>query len=361
MSFKLFTVVTLLVINLAGSGVRANIDLLGGNLENALPSEFFYQVNQGESYLQVNIDYASSAQQQQQQNFNFGGANFTPNTSLRGINYQLAYEIGLLDMLAAYISIGQGRDVIETEANFNNVNSLQTQTNTFVGLNPIDLGLKFRMGLGPGVAYIQGNLKLGSIENTNYSIDQDGNLNNIFNYQINRMTGRDEVALRLGYAFSYDNYSFGSAIETGIFSENRSQQQQQPLFAGNPNINLLRKSGTVFSLFHERMVRDKHILGVLLTYASGVGLVGPYSRSVWGGVFRDANIVDESSLIEGRLYGRVQITDHFHLLGNLGYSSARFQFGEGNNNNNNQNTVYNNNNNTFRSFTSGLGLRYIFF
>lgn len=285
MKFRLFTAAILLVSGAANA--------------NHSSTEFLYQAGKGESYLQGNIDYLISEQ-------TVSYADSKPfDESMTDINLQFAYEMGFYEMLAAYVSLGygHGKQVFDGEIDINSeVNIIRN-----VGLNPIDLGLKYRMDLGPGQLYLQGNLSL-SFEKL--KSDKASSV-----VTLNRMMGSHSVSTRLAYIMDYSG-SMSGGIVFDI-----------SLYATAPegdDIRFKRNPGMAFSLFYEKILAD-NVFGGAFTYSMNTGWAGLHSKSFYGGLYKiSGDRINDSeglALADFQLYTRILLmAENLYLLGNLNYN-----------------------------------------
>lgn len=237
------------------------------------PTEFLYQAISGQKYIQGNLNYLTSTQD----------GDPSGELKISDLNITGAYEQGLSDELAVYGSLGYGQGEIEGPGD----------TADFNGLNPINLGAKYRMKLGMGQIYVQGNLGLGVLEKADE----------------NRTDGSINLSTRLGYIMTYDTAMAGLVLDLGLFSTDGEVD------ASGDDIS--KNSGLALSAFYEMVVNEEMILGYSATYASGVGFIGVNNNSPYGGVF--SNDISEASLFDVAVYTRVPVSEKLQILGKVNY------------------------------------------
>src|SRR5690606_36057437 len=124
-------------------------------------SEFLFQADAGQSFIQGNIQHFKITQKE------ISG----PEIDMKDLGFFFAYEHGMSEMMSLYGNIGYGKtDIADGVMELN-------------GLNPINLGAKFRLMMGSGEVYIRTNLGVGLLENSDcggsgFSCNRtDGSLN----------------------------------------------------------------------------------------------------------------------------------------------------------------------------------------
>ncbi len=239
------------------------------------PTEFLYQAIEGQSFIQGNLGYLTSQQDQD------GGNRELDYTDLE---LSALYELGLSDKIAVYGSIGFGQGELEI------VNIVPTTVDRN-GLNPINLGVKYRMKAGPGQFYAQGNLGLGVLA------EQDEN----------RTDGSITLATRLGYLMTYDTAMAGLVLDIGLFSTDGKVKDGSDF----------EKNGAfAISAFYE-MVMSEMIVGYAATYSIDAGLAGVSNGGPFGGMFVPDNF--ETSILDLKVYTRVPMSEKLQLLGGINY------------------------------------------
>ena len=216
--------------------------------------------------------------------------------SFTDMNFQFFYEMGLSDMLALYASLGYGMG--EGEAS----RGLFNEEIKASGLNPIDLGLKYRLPLGMGQVHVQGNLSLGFLEKNNGE---------------NRVSGSQALAFRLAYTMDYGSAMSGIVFDMGAYAGDKELDEDDDSSSDDEVDSIKRKAGMALSVFYESMVANG-VLGGALSYSMGMGVLGAQNKSHLGGVFRNEGT--NISVLDIRFYTRMPISEGLAFIGNLNYS-----------------------------------------
>lgn len=253
------------------------------------PTEFLYQAKSGETYLQGNFSNLTNTQ-----DFEAGGE-----AEFKDMDLSVIYETGLSDSTSFYGSIGYGQG--ETQGTI-------TPTE-FNGLNPINLGLKYRRAAGVGQFYAQGNLEVGSLQK----------------FDENRTDGSFNVSARLAYIMSYVSSSAGFVFDLGLMSTDGKDKANSD--------EIPKSKGFALSAFYE-MLFSETVIGSSLTYSADSGVAGLSNNSPMGGLFtfKDAS---EASILDLKIYTRIPAGEKIHLLGGINYGmildQVDTQFDGGNN------------------------------
>lgn len=239
------------------------------------PTEFLYQAKGGTSFVQGNLNYLMHDED----------LDPTGSIEITDMDITAKYEMGFSDMLAVYGSLGFG------QATFKLTGLPEDDMN---GLDPINLGVKYRMAMGPGQIYVQGNLGLGLLEKDKGD---------------NRMDGSMNLAARLGYIMSYDTASSGLVVDFGLFSTDGKDDATD---------NEFEKEGSfAISAFYEMMMTDM-VFGLAGTYSIDGGFGGIGGTSLYG-LFTGKNADDNYSIFTLKAYTRIPMAEGLQLLGSLGY------------------------------------------
>lgn len=249
-------------VMLAGSFVSA---------QDADPTEFLYQAKGGESFIQGNLNYLSHTTEQK-----VGADN-----DFTDLDISASYEMGLSEMMSVYGSIGFGQGELDNGVN----------TTDFNGLNPINLGVKYRMQMGSGQLYVQGNLGLGVLAEADE----------------NRTDGSINLAARLGYIMTYETAMAGLVADLGVFSTDGSVKD---------GADFNKNSAFALSAFYE-MKMSEMVVGYAATYSLDAGPAGVSNNSPFGGVF----VQDDqgASILDLKVYTRIPMSEKLQLLGAINY------------------------------------------
>jgi hypothetical protein len=239
------------------------------------PSEFLFQAKGGQSFIQGNINYLSHNSDPATS----GG----PKLEVTDKDLTARYEMGLSDMMSVYGSVGFGQADVKVGPFSGDLN----------GINPVNLGMKYRMAAGPGQFYAQGNLGLGLFEKNNDT----------------RMDGSMNLSARLGYLMSYESASSGLVLDLGLFSTDGEDES-----TGN---DIKHKKGLALTAFYEMLSADM-VYGLAVTYGVNMFPTSP-STSGLSGLFPEDE--SEASLLDLKIYTRVPMSEHMHLLGSVNYST----------------------------------------
>lgn len=234
------------------------------------PTEFLYQAVNGQKFIQGNLSYLSGSVD------GIGGGEI----DLKDLDLSGSYEQGLSDYLAVYGSIGFGQGEIDN-----------TDIN---GLNPINLGAKYRIKAGIGQVYVQGNLGLGLLEKADE----------------NRTDGSINLTTRVGYIMTYSTAMAGLVLDLGLFSTDGEND--------NSGTDIEKTNGIALTGFYEMVVKEDVILGYSATYADKVGFGGPFTRGPLGGVVGIDGL--ETSMIDLGVYTRVPMSEKMQILGKVNYT-----------------------------------------
>lgn len=239
-------------------------------------SEFLFQADEGQSFIQANVQNFKLTQKE------VGGAE----SDSKDLNFFFAYEKGMSDLMSIYGNLGYGK--AELAGGFMEAK----------GLNPINLGAKFRMAMGSGELYARTNLGVGLLEKS--SCDTAGTT-----ISCNRTDGSLNLALRLGYLWSFDSAFFGMAIDYGLFSTDAKSKDG---FESEKSGSLLA------SVFYEWLMADM-IIGGLVNYSTGGGVLQELRGSFTD---KDASDIHVMGL---KLYTRVPLYDNMTFLGAVIYDT----------------------------------------
>lgn len=244
-------------------------------------SEFFYQAGADEAFIQGNLEYLYHKTQTNGPSFNIKDT---------GIN--LAFEQGLNSLFSIYGNMGFGVGKLSgiTEADF-------------TGIDPINLGAKARMIIGPGEFYGKANLGFGAL--SDLDCDSSGDCN--------RTDGSIDLALRLGYLLSQDTFSFGFAIDIGLFATDGRNKLL--------DVDIEKEGGVALTAFYERLITDK-ILGAALSYTmSGMSGSAKFDPFIWG-LFNADGSGDDANFLGLKLYTRAPLNEGLAILGSINYDFA---------------------------------------
>lgn len=252
--------------------------VFAGSFANAADTngEYFFQPKGGEKIVQGNFNYLMHSQDAKVGN---GTSDFND------MDINATFEMGLSDMLAVYGNIGYGTGTAETTGN---------PDSDFDGIDPINLGVKYRMDMGPGEVFVRGNLGLGLLEDSKGDNRQDGSIN---------------LALRLGYQMNLDTALAGFSLDYGVFSTDGTVDAT--------NADIEKKGYMALSAFYEMMMSDMVFGGVLTYSLDGAPAFG--GNSPFSGQFGGKNGGLETSIVNVKAYTRIPMSEKMFLLGGLGY------------------------------------------
>ena len=283
--------------------------------------EFLYQAKQGQHSLQLNLDKITHNEEgtgvafgNDPDDTGVSSDDIVADSSWKGINLQLAYELGLSDQLALYVSTGYGsQDSVHLWIITQERLGLDKFFYDFDhGFNPLDLGLKYRIPVGAGHVHVQGNLKLSLFAKYNNE---------------NRMSGSQSLALRLGYTINHKASTVGAIMDLGVYAGDRKFDIPED---SKTNLTTKRTGGAALSAFYEITISQARkstfsgsSFGAAVSYSMGIGKMGLYDKSTRGGAFRegsDSILSPNVSTADFRLYSRTPLSETTQLLGGLSYN-----------------------------------------
>lgn len=238
------------------------------------PTEYLFQAKGGQSFIQGNLNYLSH----QQDAASSGG----PDIEVTDLDLTAKYEMGLSDMMSVYGSVGYGDAEFEVGT---------AASGDLSGLNPINLGMKYRMSAGPGQFYAQGNLGLGALEKKDD----------------NRMDGSINLSTRLGYIMSYASAASGLVLDFGLFTTDGEDDSS--------GSDIKHKNGLALTAFYEMLSADM-VYGLAGSYGINTFPTGP-STSGLSGLFPEES--SEVSVFDLKVYTRIPMSEQMHLLGSVNY------------------------------------------
>lgn len=240
-------------------------------------SEFFYQAGANENFVEGQLAYTIS-----NQDFVMGLSD-----EVKDIVLKAAFESGMNEMLSVYGNLGYGTA------------EMSDGGPKFSGITPINLGAKIRMQIGSGEVYAKANLGLSTFSKRDCDASGD----------CNRLDGSTNLALRLGYLWSFDSAFFGMAVDLGIFSTDGKDKDDS-------SIEYKYKNGISLTAFYEALVLDM-IFGGSIGYAKG-NEAGTTPNSFAPSFYGEGNSTDTLNL---SAYARVPMSEGFQLLGGVYYSN----------------------------------------
>lgn len=245
-------------------------------------NEFFYQAKQGKMFVQA--DYFRNSYTIDATDPGAGDGEIKANDNI----LQAAFELGITDVFSVYGNIGYGAFKAEDK-----YEGIAADSYSADGLNPLNLGAKASVGVGPGKVFTRANLNLGALDKEDCGTDGDN---------CNRTDSSNKLALRLGYLMSYESGFAGIALDLGLLSTDGEDVNGE---------KYEYKNGFGVTAFYEHIYKQG-ILGSSLNYRQGV-----LDDSSLTNVFSINSFkVDILSL---NFYTRVPLVEGYDLLANVNY------------------------------------------
>lgn len=246
-------------------------------------SEFFYQAYGSRDFVQAQYYY---------ENISHDGTSAAPYNKLkyRVTDVKFSFETGITDRLAFYSNVGYGNDKLDS-------------IGYFKGVDPLNLGMKYRFTAGRGEVFTKTNIGASLWEKV------DCNASGGF-LGCNRLDNSLNISVRLGYLFTFDETYVGFAAEYGVYTSDGQNKSSGESFD--------KKGNLILTAFYEKVMGEK-VFGGAIEYAQ-TAIGGHAGHSIYSGIFV-ADVAQElgAQFLTFKGYGRVPFWDDFELVGGVHY------------------------------------------